>query len=70
MEAQRGFVSRKRETCVHVMDKCIRQTDIAGLHPVSFSTSASPVPFWKMHHPMALTHELAVERLWIYCLMS
>lgn len=38
--------------------------------PCLWSASAALVPCWCMHHPVALTHELAVEQLWIYCLMS
>lgn len=55
------FVSLKKSTSVHVIDKCIRETNTAGLHSMPFSISTFLVPFGWMHHSMALTHEMAVE---------
>lgn len=66
VEAGWDLFHRKKSTCVHVIKKCIRETDTAGLQSMPFSIYDFMVPFGWMHHSMALTHEMVVEQLFVF----
>lgn len=51
------------------MSKCTRQINRLRLHPVSLLSFCIPISLWCVHHPVPLTHMLALEQFWMYCLV-